>query len=273
MLGKIGKQYVPAILRGTHVVLTKSPAVYPIFSHAVEVVTSSVKFSTLSSTKNQNPFHKALLHAPRPSVDLQDWNVHGTTTLSSASDPTPPQLTQMQGWNHHDPLSQILGNVPDRFVEVRISPDIMEMAKEAERIEEEALEEIALSTGRFGDSRQVLRSRKVTLKHPYYPQYASDLVPEAYEMESAKTAAAPTAPEQTSHPREGVSSDYPQGASDLCDVAYQMDHPPEGTEQSKKKVDRLYPQYHPDLYGASDLADKAYQLDHPEHFTKKRTTN
>jgi hypothetical protein len=177
----------------------------------------------------------------------------------------------MQEWNHHDPLSQILGNAPDRFFELRPSPDIMEMAKEAERIEEEALDEIALSTGRVGNSREVVHPRNITLKHPYYPQYASDLVTEAYEMESVKTGQAPTAPEQISHPRGGVPSDFPQGASDLCDVAYRMDHHTEGTVQSKKKADRLYPQYHPELYGASDLVDKAYQLDHPEQLKKNRT--
>lgn len=260
MLTTIVKQHVPAILRGTHVV-TKSPAVYPIISYAVEVVTSSVKFSTLTSTKMKIPSYNAI-RAPSPKPELQDWNVHGTTTLSSASGPTPPP--HMQGWNHHDPLSQILGNAPGRFIQLRPSPDIMEMAKEAERIEEEALDEIALSTGRSGDSKEMVPPCNSTLKYPYYPQYASDLVTEAYDMENVKAAKAPTVPEQTSHPRGIIPPDYPQGASDLCNVAYQMDHTEAIVQPEKKAADRLYPQYHSEMYGASDLVDKAYELDHPE---------
>ena len=262
MLTTIGKQYVPAFLRGA----AKSPTVYPAMSHAVEVVTSPAKFSYLSPAKEKKTPYR-VIHAPRPKPELQSWNVHGTTTLSSAQ----KTLMQLQGWNHHDPLSQLLGNLSDRLIQTTPPAiDAIELAKEMERIEEDALDEIAMSTGRASPSNEVMNHHAANLKFPYYPQCASDLVDKAYEMENIKTSKPPPILKQASRPLDQAPSDYyPQGASDLCDVAYQMEHPPpdETTKPRQEKVtDRLYPQYmyHPEMYGASDLVDKAFELDHPE---------
>ena len=176
---------------------------------------------------------------------------------------------QLQGWNHHDPLSQLLGNLSDRLIQTTPPAiDAIELAKEMERIEEDALDEIAMSTGRASPSNEVMNHHAANLKFPYYPQCASDLVDKAYEMENIKTSKPPPILKQASRPLDQAPSDYyPQGASDLCDVAYQMEHPPpdETTKPRQEKVtDRLYPQYHPEMYGASDLVDKAFELDHPE---------
>ena len=256
MLTTIGRQCVPALLRDA----AKSPTVYPAISHAVEVVTSSAKFSSLSRAQKKKVSYR-VIHAPRPKPELQSWNVHhGTTTLSSA------QLTlmQLQGWNHHDPLSQLLGNLPDRLTLTIPSVDVIETAKEIERIEEDALDEIAISTGRAGPSNEAM-NHDTNLQFPYYPQYASDLIDKAYEMENTKTSKPSPILKQASPPLDQAPSYYPQGASDLCDVAYKRDHPPEETTKPQKKnTDRLYPQYHPEMYGASDLVDKAFELDHPE---------
>ena len=263
MLTTIGKQNVPALLRE----VAKSPKVYPAMSHAVEVVTSSAKFTSLSPAKKTIAPYR-VIHAPRPKPELQSWNVHhGTTSLSAAQH----TLMQLQGWNHHDPLSQLLGNLPDRLTQTTPPAiDVIEMAKEIERIEEDALDEIAVSTGRAGPSKEEM-NHATNLKFPYYPQYASDLIDKSYEMENTKSSKPSPILKQASPPLDQAPSDYPQGASDLCDVAYQMDHPPEETTKPQKKgTDRLYPQYHPEMYGASDLVDKAFELDHPELMIKKK---
>jgi hypothetical protein len=262
MLTTIGKQYVPALVREA----AKSPCVYPAMSFAVEVVEvvmSSAKFSSLSPAKKKKASYR-VIHAPRPKPELQSWNVHGTTTLSSAQ-----TLMQLQGWNHNDPLSQLLGDLPDRFIQTTPAIDVIEMAKEMERIEEDALDEIAMSTGRASPSNEAM-NHATNLKFPYYPQYASDLVDKAYEMENMKTSKSFPILKQACRPLDQAPPEYPQGASDLCDVAYQMEHPPEETTKPKKKVtDRLYPRYHPEMYGASDLVNKAFELDHPELMKKK----
>ena len=255
MLTTIGRQHVPALLRDA----AKSPTVYPVMSHAVKVVTSSAKFSSLSpAQKKKVPYR--VIHAPRPKPELQSWNIHnGTTTLSS----TQQTLMQLQGWNHHDPLSQLLGNLPDRLTLTIPSVDVIETAKEIERIEEDALDEIAISTGRAGPSNEAM-NHDTNLQFPYYPQYASDLIDKAYEMENTKTSKPSPILKQASPPLDEAPSYCPRGASDLCDVAY-MDHPQEETTKPQKKdTDRLYPQYRPEMYGASDLIDKAFELDHPE---------
>lgn len=178
MLTTIGKQNVPALLRE----VAKSPKVYPAMSHAVEVVTSSAKFTSLSPAKKKIAPYR-VIHAPRPKPELQSWNVHhGTTSLSAAQH----TLMQLQGWNHHDPLSQLLGNLPDRLTQTTPPAiDVIEMAKEIERIEEDALDEIAVSTGRAGPSKEEM-NHATNLKFPYYPQYASDLIDKSYEMENTK---------------------------------------------------------------------------------------
>ena len=274
MLTTMGKQYVPALLR----VAAKSPSVYPAVSHAVEVVTSSAKFSSLSSAKKGNAPYR-VIYAPRPKSELQDWNIHGTTTLTAPSPPTLPgkqTMMQLQGWNHRDPFSQLLGSNRDRSVQMIPTADIIETAKEMERIEEDALDEIAKSTGRANptSTKKVMPHARASttaanFKFPYYPQYASDLVNKAYEMENIKVSKVTPVLKKTSRPLVAAPSNYPPGASDLCDVAYQMDHPEETTQSKKKVTDQLYPQYHPEMYGASDLVNKAYELDHPELMEKK----
>jgi len=267
MLTSATKRFLPAVVRAQ---LT-SPATYPALSHA---------FSSIASRKQARSVYK-IIHAPRPKPELQNWNVHGTTTQSAAPGTVKPTMMQMQSWNHHDPISEVGGG----FYYPQTASDLQAKAIEMELINEEAQNEIVASTGRMQASPKSMPRRK--LPHPYYPQYASDLANEAYEMDHQDEHTIAAKPKEEDigvalnplpHTNLYVPLDYPQGASDLTTKAYEMDHleemksgrgrekptrtaPPPAKSSMSTVGAPFYPQY------ATDLAPEAYEMEHPEEKT------
>ena len=236
-----------------------------------------------------------MIHAPRPKPELQNWNVHGTTTQSAAPSTVKPTMMQMQSWNHHDPIAELASSLPMQkgpFYYPQTASDLLTRAMEMELINEEAQNEINASTGCNSMQTSAKPKPRRKLAQPYYPQYASDLANEAYEMDHLDDQS--VAATSASKPKKDVVGaslnplahtsmpyvplDYPQGASDLADKAYEMDHLDKmekgrGTKEKARtsapsppsRTDELtvgdpfymYPQY------ATDLATEAYEMEHP----------